>query len=86
MEWVDGSVGSGKNALRKGMGGVGSWGRGKTHFGRGWGGVEWVDGSVEGRIFLYDLGTETLYKTCFVNNSTQKASPEELQVRIFTIF
>ena len=35
---------------------------------------------------IYDIGTEILYKTCFVNNSTQKASPEELQVRIFTIF
>ena len=34
--------------------------------------------------FVYDLGTEILYETCFVNNSTQKASPEELQVRIFT--
>ena len=35
---------------------------------------------------IYDIGTEILYKTCFVNNSTQKASPEELQVRIFTNF
>ena len=35
---------------------------------------------------IYDIGTEILYKTCFDNNSTQKASPEELQVRIFTIF
>ena len=33
---------------------------------------------------LYDIGTEILYETCFVHNSTQKASPEELQVRIFT--
>ena len=32
----------------------------------------------------YDLGTEILYETCFVYNLTQKASPEELQVRIFT--
>ena len=30
----------------------------------------------------YDLGTEILYEICFVYNSTQKASPEELQLRI----
>ena len=34
----------------------------------------------------YDLGTEILYEICFVYNSTQKASPEELLVRIFTNF
>ena len=33
---------------------------------------------------IYDIGTKILYETCFVHNSTQKASPEELQVRIFT--
>ena len=33
---------------------------------------------------IYDIGTEILYETCFVYNSTQKASLEELQVRIFT--
>ena len=32
----------------------------------------------------YDIGTKIRYETCFVYNSTQKASPEELQVRIFT--
>ena len=31
---------------------------------------------------IYDIGTKILYETCFVHNSTQKASPEELQVRI----
>ena len=35
---------------------------------------------------IYDIGTEILCKTCFGHNSTQKASPEELQVRIFTNF
>ena len=35
---------------------------------------------------IYDIGTEILYQTCFGHNSTQKASPEELQVRIFTKF
>ena len=35
---------------------------------------------------LYDIGTEILHEICFVHNSTQKASPEELQVRIVTIF
>ena len=68
--------------------------------GRGRTGRTWTDGTdVDGRdgrdwgtTFcysqneIYDIGTEILYKTCFVNNSTQKASPEELQVRIFTIF
>ena len=34
----------------------------------------------------HDLGTEFLYEICFVYNSTQKASPEELLVRIFTNF
>ena len=34
---------------------------------------------------LYDIETELLYETCFVHNSTQKASQEELQVRIVTI-
>ena len=33
---------------------------------------------------LYDIGTEILYETCFVHNSTQKVSLEELQVRIVT--
>ena len=33
---------------------------------------------------IYDIGTEILYQTCFGHNSTQKASPEELQVGIFT--
>ena len=27
---------------------------------------------------IYDIGTEILYETCFVNNSTQKAIQEEL--------
>ena len=34
----------------------------------------------------YDIGTEILYETCFVHNSTQKASPEKrspLSVYIF---
>ena len=35
---------------------------------------------------IYDIGTEILYQTCFGHNSTQKASPEELQVGIFTNF
>ena len=26
---------------------------------------------------IYDIGTEILCETCFVHNSTQKASPEE---------
>ena len=38
------------------------------------------------KYVIYDIGTEILYETCFVHNSTQKASPEELQVRIVTIF
>ena len=33
-----------------------------------------------------DIGTEILYKNCFVNNSTQKASLEDLQVRNFANF
>ena len=98
LDGTDGMVGGrGKTHLGRGWGGVGwmgmggSRGRGKTRLGWGWGGVEWVDGSVcvgggGGVYFLYVLGAEILYKTCFVNNSTQKASPEELQVRISTNF
>ena len=33
---------------------------------------------------IYDIRNKILYGTCFVHNSTQKASPEELQARIFT--
>ena len=54
--------------------------------------VDGRDGRYWGTTFcysqneIYDIGTEILCKTCFVNNSTQKASPEELLVRIFTNF
>ena len=39
---------------------------------------------VRSKHVIYDIGTEFLYQTCFGHNSTQKASPEELQVGIFT--
>ena len=52
----------------------------------GWNGRDWGTTFCFSQNEIYDIGTEILYKTCFVNKSTQKASPEELQVRIFTIF
>ena len=33
---------------------------------------------------LYDIGAKILYETCFIHNSTQKTSTEELQVRFVT--
>ena len=35
---------------------------------------------------IYDIGTKILFKTCFSHNSTQKAPPDELHVRIITNF
>ena len=40
----------------------------------------------QGNPYTYDIGTEILCQTCFGHNSTQKASPEELQVGIFANF
>jgi len=35
---------------------------------------------------MYDIGTEILYETCFVHNSTQKASPEKRSPLLVYIF
>ena len=93
--WTDGTDMDG----RDGRGQTGrTWTDGTDGTGRGRTGRMWTDGTdVDGRdrrdwgtTFcysqneIYDIGAEILYKTCFVNNSTQKASLEELQVRIFT--